>query len=72
MLKFKVVANLVTRIVCLGLTSALVGVYLPKVFSLNSELVFVAMPLAFGASILIIYAQAASLTKYVISNTEKN
>lgn len=70
--KFSTVANVVTRVTGIGLTTVLAMVYVPKVFSVNSEIVFVAMPLAIIVAFLALYAQVASLAKYIIRNTEKN
>jgi hypothetical protein len=70
--KFGTVANFVTRITGICLTAILAMVYVPKVFSLESELVFVAMPLAIIFVILALYAQLASLVTYIRRIMEKN
>lgn len=70
--KFGTVANIVTRVTCIGLTTILAMVYVPKVFSLESELVFIAMPLAIVAVVLALYAQLASIVKYINRIMEKN
>jgi hypothetical protein len=70
--KFGTVANIVTRVTGIGLTAILAMVYVPKVFSLESELVFVAMPLTIIIAILVFYAQAASFVKYINRIMEKN
>ena len=70
--KFGTVANIVTRVTGIGLTAILAMVYVPKVFSIESEIVFVAMPLAIVAVVLALYVQLASFVKYVIRIMEKN
>ena len=70
--KFSTVANFVTRITGICVTAILAMVYVPKVFSLESELVFVAMPLAIIFTILALYAQLASFIKYINRIMEKN
>jgi hypothetical protein len=70
--KFGTVANIVTRVTGIGLTAILAMVYVPKVFSIESEIVFMAMPLAIIVAILALYAQLASFVKYIIRIMEKN
>jgi hypothetical protein len=70
--KFGTVANIVTRVTGIGLTAILTMVYVPKVFSLESELVFIAMPLAIIIAIIALYAQLESLVKYINRIMEKN
>lgn len=70
--KFGTVANIVTRVTGIGLTAILAMVYVPKVFSIESEIVFMAMPLAIVAVVLALYVQLASFVKYVIRIMEKN
>ncbi len=54
------------------MTPILVMVYVPKVFSLESELVFIALPFAILFVTLTLYAQLASLIKYINRIMEKN
>lgn len=70
--KFGTVANIVTRVTGIGLTAILAMVYVPKVFSIESEIVFMAMPLAIVAVVLALYVQLASFVKYIICIMEKN
>jgi hypothetical protein len=70
--KFSTVANIVTRITGICVTAILVMVYVPKVFSLESELVFIALPFAILFVTLTLYAQLASLIKYINRIMEKN
>jgi hypothetical protein len=70
--KFSTVANFVTRVTGICVTAILAMVYVPKVFSLESELVFVALPLAIIFVILALYAQAASFVKFINHIMEKN
>jgi hypothetical protein len=70
--KFCTVANFVTRVTGICVTAILAMVYVPKVFSLESELVFVALPLAIIFVILALYAQAASFVKFINHIMEKN
>lgn len=72
MTKFSTVTSVTTRVAGIGLTGVLAMVYLPKIFALNSEIVFVAMPIALVVTVLALYTQIASLIKYIARNTEKN
>lgn len=70
--KFSTIANIVIRITGIVTTAILAMVYVPKVFSIENEIVFVAMPLAVIMAILALYGQIASLLKYIITIMERN